>query len=123
MVTSGKSARRCESTSPMLINRESVECEEVAAGTADESHAAAAADPPVIVSALVGPRSCHEHQPELADLDLVAVAQGGGLDALAVDVGAVEAADVADGERAALAVELGVAPGHGHVVEEDVAVG
>ncbi len=44
------------------------------------------------------------------------------LDALPVDVGAVEAADVAHGETVAPAVELGVPPGDRHVVEEDVAV-
>ena len=44
------------------------------------------------------------------------------LDPFAVDVGAVEAPDVADGERAAVAVELGVPAGDGHVVEEDVTV-
>ena len=40
-----------------------------------------------------------EHQPELADLHLVAVAQRGRLDPLPVDVRAVEAAHVAHGER------------------------
>src|SRR5260370_570952 len=45
------------------------------------------------------------------------------LDALPVHVGAVEAAHVADGEPGALAVKLGVPPGYGHVVEEDVAIG
>ena len=49
-------------------------------------------------------------------------ASAGGVDALAVEVGAVEAADVADDEAAALADELRVPAGHGHVVEEDVAL-
>src|SRR5215471_7735569 len=49
-----------------------------------------------------------EQQPELADLDLVPPGQLRLLDALAVDVGAVEAAHVPDGEECALAVELRV---------------
>src|SRR5882762_8352953 len=63
-----------------------------------------------------------EQQPELADLHLVPADQLGLLDPLPVHVGAVEAAHVAHGEPGTLPVELGVPPGHGHVVEEDVAV-
>src|SRR5579862_23993 len=63
-----------------------------------------------------------EQQPELADLDLVAPGQFRLLDALPVDVGAIEAAHVADGELGAPAVELRVPPGDRHVVEEDVTV-
>ena len=40
----------------------------------------------------------HEDEPELADLHLVPAEQLGFLDPVAVDVGAVQAADVADGE-------------------------
>ena len=50
---------------------------------------------------LAAPRAQVEDQPELADLHLVAVVQRDLVDPLAVDVGAVEAADVADGEAAA----------------------
>ena len=50
-------------------------------------------------------------------------ASGGVVDALAVEVGAVEAADVADGEGGAVADELGVPAGDRDVVEEDVALG
>src|SRR3954468_2780914 len=114
MVTSGKSARRCPSTSPMLMSRSP----RVGSSSPGVGEFQAAADA-VIASALVGARSCHEDEAELADLDLVAVAEGGRLDPFAVHVRAVEAADVADGEGAALAVELGVPAGDGHVVEED----
>src|SRR6202012_5215075 len=44
------------------------------------------------------------------------------LDALPVDVGAVEAAYVPDGEESALTIELRVPPGDRHVIKEDVAV-
>src|SRR5919206_77732 len=60
---------------------------------------------------------------ELADLHLVAPGQRRDVDRLAVDVGAVEAADVVHREAAALAVELHVPTADGDVVEEDVAVG
>src|SRR3984893_289987 len=63
-----------------------------------------------------------EQQAELADLDLVPARQLGFLDPLPVHVGAVEAAHVTDCEPGAVPVELGVPPGDGHVVEEDVAV-
>src|SRR5689334_8768310 len=63
-----------------------------------------------------------EQQPELADLHLVPAGQLGLLDPLPVHVGAVEAAHVAHGEPGAVPVELGMPPGHRHVVEEDVAV-
>src|SRR5450756_135966 len=64
----------------------------------------------------------HEQQPKLADLYLVSPGQLGLLDPLTVHVGAVEAANVANGEAIAMPVELGVPPGDRHVVEEDVAV-
>src|SRR5271169_1424504 len=63
-----------------------------------------------------------EQQPELANLHLVPAGQLGFLDSLPVHVGAVKAAHVADREPGAVPVELGVPPGDGHVVEEDVAV-
>ena len=72
------------------------------------------------------------HRPELetdidetlsALTDLVTAGKGGDVDRLAVDVGAVEAADVVHREAAALAVELHVPPADGDVVQEDVAVG
>src|SRR3954471_24166469 len=72
---------------------------------------------------LAGARTGEIDQPELADLRLVAAGQGGDVDRLAVDVGAVEAAHVVHGEAAALAVELHVPAADRHVVEEDVAVG
>src|SRR3954451_13558159 len=59
---------------------------------------------------------------ELADLHLVAAGELHRLDPLAVEVGAVEAAHVADGEPVGLAVELGVPARDGDVVEEDVAL-
>src|SRR5262249_22631211 len=69
------------------------------------------------------PGAGDEHQAELTDLHLVPVAQGRRLDPLAVHVRTVERADIAHGEGATVAVELGVPAGHRHVVEEDVAVG
>src|SRR4051812_3603833 len=72
---------------------------------------------------LAGARPGEIGQPELADLHLVTAGQGGDVDRLAVDVGAVEAAHVVHGEAAALAVELHVRAADRHVVEEDVAVG
>ena len=65
-----------------------------------------------------------EHQPVLPDLHLVTVGQRDArLDALTVDIGAVEASDVGDGEDAVgPAPELHVTAGDGHVVEEDVAL-
>src|SRR3954447_22057561 len=59
---------------------------------------------------------------ELADLHLVAAGELHRLDPLAVEIGAVEAADVADGEAVGLAVELRVPARDGDVVEEDVAL-
>src|SRR5829696_1692422 len=64
-----------------------------------------------------------EDQPVLADLDLVAVGQRDRLDPVAVDVGAVEASDVAHRVAVAGAVEDRVPTGDGDVVEEDLAVG
>src|SRR4051812_37891593 len=49
-----------------------------------------------------------EHQPELADLHLVAGLQDSFVDPLAVDVGAVERADVTDQETVALTAEARV---------------
>ena len=64
-----------------------------------------------------------EDQPVLPDLDLVAVGQLDGVDPLAVDVRAVEAADVGDREApVGTAAELHVAARDGHVVQEDVAL-
>src|SRR3954447_20741370 len=59
---------------------------------------------------------------ELADLQLVAVLEPVGLDAMAVDVGAVQRAEVVEEEVAAAAHEQGVVARHGDVVEEDVRV-
>src|SRR3954453_22470320 len=60
---------------------------------------------------------------ELADLQLVAVLEPVRLDAMAVDVGAVERAEVVEGVVAAAAHEEGVVARDGDVVEEDVRVG
>src|SRR3954447_6903181 len=69
------------------------------------------------------PSLLQEGEPVLADLQLVAVLDRRRLDPLAVDEGAVEAALVLDPEAAPLADEQRVLARHGHVVEEDVAVG
>ncbi len=68
-------------------------------------------------------RTGQEHQPELADLHLVAVGEDRGVDRFTVHVGAVEASDVDHLEVALVLTELGVPAADGHVVEEDVAVG
>src|SRR3954467_14045821 len=69
------------------------------------------------------PRPGEVHQAELADLHLVAAGQRGDVDRLAVDVGAVQAADVVHGEAAALAVELHVSAAGGPRLGEKGAVG
>src|SRR6266536_1994806 len=72
------------------------------------------------------PRSSRreEYQLELADLQLLATDQVALLDPFPVEVGAVQRADVMDGEAAAVAApDLGVPAGHGDVVEEDVRLG
>src|SRR3954451_11195489 len=61
-----------------------------------------------------------EGEPELADLHLGPVGEQRGLDADAVEEGAVQAAEILHLERGAVAEELGVTAGHGDVVEEDV---
>src|SRR5918993_652650 len=75
------------------------------------------------VSGLLGPvRAGEEHQPELADLYLVAVPQQLLLHEVAVDVGAVQAAQVLDHDALVGPGEGGVASRHRDVVEEDVGV-
>src|ERR1019366_8221854 len=64
-----------------------------------------------------------EHEPELADLDLVAGLEDGLVDPLPVDVGAVQGADVVNQEGITLAPESRVLARYRDVVEEDVAVG
>src|SRR4051794_32400061 len=60
---------------------------------------------------------------ELADLELVTVLEPVRLDAVAVDVGAVQRAEVVEVVVAAAAHEQGVVTRHRDVVEEDVGVG
>src|SRR5207248_10709083 len=68
--------------------------------------------------------SREEDELELADLQLVAVAQGRlGFDALPVQVRAVERPHVAEDVAVGPVDDLDVAAGHGYVVEEDVTVG
>src|SRR3954452_9845459 len=59
----------------------------------------------------------------LAHLDLIAIGEDLGLDPLAVDVGAVQRAEVVDVEAVPAAHEQGVVAGDGDVVEEDAGVG
>src|SRR4051794_9544925 len=69
-------------------------------------------------------RTEEEHQLELPDLQLVAVGEDDlAVDALAVDVGAVERAGVGCRVGLAVAPDLDVTSRHRDVVEEDVAVG
>src|SRR3954447_15089651 len=78
---------------------------------------------PLASGRLAGAGAGQVHEAELADLHLVTPGEGCDVDRLAIDVGAVEAADVVHGEAATLAVELHVTTADRHVVEEDVAVG
>src|ERR1035437_3947637 len=64
-----------------------------------------------------------EHQPELADLHLVASLQSGLVDPLPVDVRAVQRAHVTHQEDVTRAAEGRMLAGHRDVIEEDVAVG
>src|SRR3954449_3172949 len=108
MVMPGKSGRRRSRTSPMFSRTLPA--------------------PAAPIASVMGWRSLRlvaleEHQPVLADLDLVGVLEQDGVDPVAVDVGAVEAAGVGHGERVALTGERRVPTRHRHVVEEDLAVG
>src|SRR5262245_48823035 len=103
MVTSGNSVRSSASTSPMLNLR-------VIDGCAVT----------VRSSVVVGPAGI-EREPELADLDLVSVVKRRLLDAFPVDVGAVEAADIANQERVLRGTaEIRVLVGDVHVVQDGV---
>src|SRR5215216_5373497 len=127
---SGNSGLRIPRTSPMLIVPVAPD------GSAGWPEAAASPRPPgrggvlrwtgsrMALPATSGSTSGEEHQLELADLELVAGDQLAVLDPLPVQVGAVEGADVVDGEGAVgAAADLGVAARDGDVVEEDVALG
>src|SRR5215213_2053861 len=110
MVIPGKSGRSRSRTSPMF------------------SRTRPAAVAPVPNDSVTAPFSLvlvalEEHQAVLPDLHLVGVLEDDGVDAVAVDVGAVEAARVGDGEGVVLAGERRVAARDRHVVEEDLAVG
>src|SRR5215831_611783 len=67
------------------------------------------------------PPGAEEGQPELADLDLIPIAEVCFLDPFPVHIGAVQTAYVTHGEPRRVPVELRVAPGHRHVVQEYVA--
>src|SRR5918997_4123105 len=74
-------------------------------------------------SALLGPVwTGEEHQPELADLHLVAVPEQLLLDQVAVDVGAVQAAQILYQDSLVGPGEGGVPARNRDVVEEDVGV-
>src|SRR5215211_2455436 len=127
---SGNSGLRIPSTSPMLM---------VAVAPAGSAPlpglAASPPSPPgrggtlrwtgsrMALPATSGSTSGEEHQLELADLELVAGDQLAVLDPLPVQVGAVQGADVVDGEGVGPAADLRVAARDGDVVEEDVALG
>src|SRR4051812_18798613 len=116
MVTSGKSPRSAPRTSPM-VNRgavSSVSRSVFLLGWGTAVTARVRRRPALrwpgrsCAGRLARPRPGQVHQAELADLHLVAAGERGDVHRLAVDVGAVEAADVVHGEPAALAVELHV---------------
>src|SRR4029079_18835385 len=106
MSSSGNSVLSWASASPMLIR---------ARDAADDLTAAS--------SEVAGDVAGEVDEPELADLDLVAVGQHGLADPVAGDVRAVEAADGGDRGAVRPTPELDVAPGDGDVVEEDLALG
>src|SRR3954468_23872324 len=118
MLTSGKSGVSRASTSPMLMDWSRRETAGLTCGprgvVSPAGDVAGASLGGTLGTALRGrPDSSDvDDEPELADLDLVAGDDGARVDALAVDVRAVEAADVADGEGALLADELGVLARH-----------
>src|SRR3954465_10159715 len=117
IVTSGNSVRSVDSTSPMLIGEVRPACRRSSRRWAS----ATGGSPPGV--GLAPGRARVEDHPVLADLHLVAVAQHDLVDPVALHIGAVEAADIANREPPArLAHELRVLPGDRDVVEEDVAV-
>src|SRR4051794_30989674 len=75
---------------------------------------------PVSVASGIG--ALEEHESELADLHLVAVAERSPFDALLVDIGAIERPRVGHHVALGRALHLGVAPRDGDVVERDLAV-
>jgi hypothetical protein len=64
-----------------------------------------------------------ENKAELAYLQFVAVRERRGLDALAVQIGAIERADIVGPENAIFVAHLGVAARNRDVVKENIAVG
>ena len=112
---SGNSGLRIPSTSPMLIVPVAPDC------SAGWPERAASPPPPdrggalrwtgsrMALPATPGSTAGEEHQLELADLELVAGDELAVLDPLPVEVGAVQGADVVDGEAAGAAADLGVA--------------
>src|ERR1700712_3894232 len=92
MVTPGKSGRSRSRTSPMLSRTR-------------PGAAAPAPNDSVMGSSSLVLVPLEEHQAILPDLDLVGVLEQDGVDAVAVDVGAVEAAGVGDGVGVTLAGE------------------
>src|SRR4029450_2272518 len=77
----------------------------------------------ISLPATPGSTAGEEHQLELADLELVAGDALALLHPRPVQVGAVQGADVVDGEAAGATADLGVAARDGDLVEEDVALG
>jgi hypothetical protein len=67
-------------------------------------------------------RGGEEYQPQIADLEHIAVAQRRGVDGFAVEIGAVQAPKVNDAECAVFIPELGMPAADRDVVEEDVAI-
>src|SRR3954468_22757204 len=98
---SGNSACRCRQTAPIVCMRLRLGLSAVA---------------------LIG-SFAHEGQAVFPHLDLISAFQAGRFDPPAVDVGAVEAAEILDEELVATLDQDGVPPGNGHVVEEDLVVG
>src|SRR5690242_14947916 len=114
LISPGKSARSRSRTCPMLNSSPP----SADSSTVRSAARFSAATPTASALGVAGV----EHQPVLADLDLVTVVQRDLVDPVAVDVGAVETAHVRDGVARLGALELRVPARDGHVVEEDVAV-
>src|SRR3712207_2971849 len=110
MVTSGKSSRRAVSTAPIVrrgVRASATPFPDAPAGAPGTGSAHRVSSPGQCTASaaggLAGARAGQVDEAELADLHLVTAGQGRDVDRLAVDVGAVEAADVVHREAAALA--------------------
>ncbi len=117
MLRSGNSDSRRATTWPMVSGGSSTGSDWVSAAEA------ARLAPSTIVSPTSDPLfSFQERQFELPDLKLVPVGKPVALDALTIDVSAVQAVQILHPELVLVVQYPGVMPGNGYVVEEEIAV-